>query len=155
RTNGDPTTRSVETHSDVWKITKGQSHHGEAKPQPPSALPKVIVNERSKDADGKANSEPNGLPSDEKIDVSMTVARKSTCAKEHDNPDNKKSQHGEKKDIGTLTMHSQVERIFCFESRTSLFFSLGFAAFPLVVFDFVVLGINSSRPIRSLRGSSI
>ena len=139
----------------MWKIAKPQSNEREGKPQPPCALPNVIVNERGKNADRKTNSEPNSLPPDEKINVSMTVARKSACAKEHDNPDNKKSKHSEKKDIGALTMHGQVECAFCFESRTSFFFSLGFAAFPLVVFDFVVLGINSFRPIRSLRGSSI
>jgi hypothetical protein len=114
----------------------------------------VIVNQRSKDADSKANSEPNRLSSDEKIDVSMTVARKCACAEQHDNPDNEKSQHSEKKDIGALTMHGQVERAFCFAWRTSLFFR-GFAVFSFVVFGFVVLGINSSWPIRNLRGSSI
>ena len=113
----------------------------------------MIISQRTNDADRKPNSEPNRLPSDEKIDVSVAVAGKRTRAKKHDNPNDEKPQHGEKKNIGTLTMHNQVERAFCFVSRTSLF--LGFAAFPFVVFDFVALGINSFWPIRNLRASSI
>ena len=85
----------------------------------------------------------------------MTVTSKRARAKEHDNTDNEKSQHGEKKNIGALTMHGYVERACCFAWRTSFFFSLGFTAFPFVVFGFVVLGINSFWPIRNLRGSSI
>ncbi len=115
----------------------------------------MIINQRGNDADRKPNSEPNRLPSDEKIDVSVAVARKRARAKKHDNPDNEKSQHGEKKDIGALTMHNQVERSCCLVWRTSFFFSLGFAAFPFVVFGFVALGINSFWPIRNLRASSI
>ena len=137
------------------KIAKQQSDQRQRKPQPPRALPKVIVNERRKDADRKANSEPNRLPPNEKIDVSVTVPRKRTRAEEHDNSDNEKSQHSEKKDIGALTMHGQVECACFFAWRTSLFFSLAFAAFSFVVFGFVVLGINSFWPTRSLRASSI
>ena len=103
----------------------------------------------------KANPEPNCLAFDEKINISVTIARKRARAKEHDNPDNEKSQHSEKKNIGALTMHGYVERAFCFAWRTSFFFSLAFTAFPSVFFGFVVLGINSFWPIRNLRGSSI
>ena len=137
------------------KIAERQCDKRQREPQPPCALPKVIINHRGKDADCKPNPEPNRLPFDEKINVSMTVARKRARAKEHDNPDNEKSQHSEEKDIGALTMHGYVERACCLVWRTSFFFSLGFVAFPFVAFGFVVLGINSFWPIRNLRGSSI
>src|SRR4029077_3538002 len=155
RANGDPTPRSVKAHPDVRKITKQQCDDRQRKPQPPCALPKVIISQRANDADRETNSEPNRLPSDEKIDVSMAVARKRTRAKKHDDPDNEKSQDGEKKDISALTMHNQVERACCFVWRTSFFFSLGFGAFPFVVFGFVALGINSFWPIRNLCASWI
>ena len=65
----------------------------------------MIIDQRGKDADHESNPEPNRLPFDEKINVSMAVTRKRARAEKHDDADDEQSQHGEKKDIGALTMH--------------------------------------------------
>jgi len=93
----------------------------------------VVINQRGKDADPKANPEPNCLPSDEKINISVTIARKRARAKEHDNPDNEKSQHSEKKEYRRLTMHGYVERAFCLRGAHR-FSSLGVHCFSVRLF---------------------
>src|SRR6266542_5143027 len=90
------------------EIAGRQSDKRERKPKPPCPLPEVIVNQRSKRADDKAYPEPDRLPSYEKINVSMTVARKRTCAEKHDNANDEQSQHSKKKDIGAFTMHNKL-----------------------------------------------
>ena len=68
----------------------------------------MVVDQRNQGAYGKANSEPNRLSFNEKIDIAMTVSRKRARAKKHDDTDHQQPQHRQKEDVSALTVHNQL-----------------------------------------------
>ena len=55
----------------------------------------MVVDQRNEDADHQSNPEPNRLPLDEKINVSMAIERKGARAEKHDDADNEQPQHSQ------------------------------------------------------------
>jgi len=55
----------------------------------------VVVDQRNEDANYQSNPEPNRLPLDEKINISMTIARKGARAEQHDDTDDEQPQHSQ------------------------------------------------------------
>src|ERR1700730_8671503 len=103
--NSDPAARAVDAHAEVRSETKRKRNKSEPEPNPPSALPKMIIDERGGCTNDKANSQPKGLAFDEKINITVTVARKGTRAKKHYDPAHEKTEHGQKQKISALAMH--------------------------------------------------
>ena len=86
-TQSHPAARTVDSHPKVRNVAKYQIDQGERKPKPPCPLPEVVVDQRNEGADHKPNPEPNRLPLDEKINVSMAIKGKRTRAEKHDDAD--------------------------------------------------------------------
>ena len=105
RTESNPTTRTVDAHSDVRHETKGESDEGQAEPDPPRPLPEMVVDQGRHRADNKADAEPDHLSLHEKIDVAVTVARERTGAEKHDDADDQHAENGQEQEISTLAMH--------------------------------------------------
>jgi hypothetical protein len=73
---------------------KDQGDECDAKPQPPGALPKMVIHHRSQGAGNQPNSEPEPLALDKKVNVTVTVVGKGACAKKHHDTDDKQAEHG-------------------------------------------------------------
>src|SRR5947207_9493513 len=93
RPESDPAARTVNPNPDMRDITKGERNRGHAQPDPPGALPKMVIDQRGGDADGQTNTEPDGLAFQEKQCVAVAIAGKSARAEKHHDADDQKSQH--------------------------------------------------------------
>ena len=102
----NPAARTVDAHAKMRNVTKRQRDQRQRKPKPPCPLPEVIVDQRSERADYKPDADPNRLALDKEINVPMAVTRKCARAEKHDDADDEQSQHSEKKNVCTLTIHS-------------------------------------------------
>ena len=85
--------------------TEREGDQGDAKPNPPSALPKMIIQQGCCRTNHQPYGQPKSLTFDKKIDIAMAVACKRARAKKHDNADDKHAKHGDKQDISAFTMH--------------------------------------------------
>jgi hypothetical protein len=89
--NSDPAARTIDSHPDMRHVTERQHDYCEHKPKPPGSLPKVVVDKRRQSAEKKTNPNPSRLPLYEKIDVSMTGARKRARAEKHHDADDEQA----------------------------------------------------------------
>src|SRR5438270_13623109 len=73
RPKSDPPPRTVDAHSDMRDVTTGQRDQCNAQPNPPRALPKMIINQRRCNAHDQPDAQPDGLSLEEKQSVAVTV----------------------------------------------------------------------------------
>ena len=85
--------------------TKHERDYGQTEPEPPGALPEMIVDQGRESTDSQSDSEPNSLAFDEKIDVAVTIAGKSAGAEKHDDADHEHDEHGHEHEICAFAMH--------------------------------------------------
>ena len=77
----------------------------ERKPNPPGALPEMVIDQRRDGAGDQTQPEPEGVPAEEIIDIVMAVFRKSAGAEKNHDADGEQAEDSEKQDVGALPMH--------------------------------------------------
>ena len=77
----------------------------ERKPNPPGALPEMVIDQRRDGAGDQTQPEPEGMPLEEIIDIALAVLRESAGAEKNDDADRQQAEDSEKQDIGALPMH--------------------------------------------------
>src|SRR5437868_5473900 len=101
----DPTPRAVDPHSNVRNETQNEHDRGDTDPQPPSALPEMVIDQRRRSAGSEPHSEPRRFVLEEKIRLVMAVLRKSAGAKKHHDADVEQSQHRNKGELIAFPIH--------------------------------------------------
>ena len=108
----------------MWKIAERQRNKCNQEPEPPCALPKVVINKSGERASHKSGPEPNRLPPDKEINIAVAVPGKRTCAEKHDDADDEQPQHREEQDIRAFTRHGQMGVSFAnFQAGSKSFFT--------------------------------
>src|SRR5262249_47926378 len=127
-------------HPDVRKIAERQRNKCNQEPEPPCALPKMVINERSQRAGDESGAKPDSLSPDKEIDIAMAIPGKRTCAEKHDDADNEQTQYRQEEDICAFTGHDQIDVSFAnFQAGSKLFF---------IRFPSSVLFLPSSRELK-------
>src|SRR5947209_2754104 len=85
--------------------TEPECNERDGKPNPPSVLPKMVIEQRCRDANRQSNTEPNRLSFDEKINVAVRIPRKRARAEKHDDADDEHREHREEKEVSALALH--------------------------------------------------
>src|SRR5207244_8327711 len=83
RPESTPATRAVDPHSDVRNETKYKRDRCDAEPNPPRALPEMVIHQRRRDANSEAHSKPERLVLEKKVGVDMAILGKSVVAEKH------------------------------------------------------------------------
>ena len=91
--------------ANVRDKAKRQHHRRNRKPNPPGALPEMVVHHRGYGADDEPHPKPRRLAFDEKINIAMRIARESARAKQHNDADHEHQQHRDEHDVGAFAMH--------------------------------------------------
>jgi len=89
----------------------------------------MIVNQRRSDARRQSDPKPDGLPFDEKINVTVRIPGKGAGAEKHHDADDQHSEHSQKEKMCAFSMHQPFFAFFA--------------------------GMISFWPIFNLRGSSM
>jgi hypothetical protein len=82
--------------SEGRKKAKRQSAEGEGKPNPPGALPEMIIDQRRNGAGDQTQTEPEGVPAEEIINIVMTVLSKGTGTEKNHDADGEETKDSEK-----------------------------------------------------------
>src|ERR1700758_3751669 len=72
-----PPPRTIDPESNVRNKTESKRDQCESEPEPPCALPEMVVNQRGDNADNKADPKPDSLALEKKISVAVRIARES------------------------------------------------------------------------------
>jgi hypothetical protein len=56
----------------------------------------MVINQRGRNQNGKANPEPERLAFDKEVNIAMSIAREGAGAEKHDHPDDEHRQHRQK-----------------------------------------------------------
>src|SRR2546422_652923 len=72
----------------------------------------MVVDERGGRANRQSNSEPKTLPLNKKINVAMTITRKSAGAKKHDDADDEHAQNSDEQDVSAFSVHRLDRHLF-------------------------------------------
>ena len=96
RTGADPAARAVDAQSKVRHEAESQGSEREKEPHPPGAIPEMVINQRGRNQNGKANPEPERLAFDKEVNVAVSIARECAGAEKHDHPDDEHRQHRQK-----------------------------------------------------------
>src|SRR5205085_2512785 len=84
---------------------KYERDRGDTDPQPPGALPEMVIDHRRCDAKSEANSKPDRLMFEKKVRIAMTVLGKSAGAEKHHDADDEQSQHRNKQEVSAFPIH--------------------------------------------------
>ena len=85
--------------------TEGKANQGEREPDPPGALPEMVIDQGGDAAGNHPDPEPERVPAEEIINVVVTVSRESAGAEKDHDADGKQAEDSEKQDVGALAMH--------------------------------------------------
>ena len=104
----EPAPGAIDLMPEGREKTKRQPDEREGKPDPPGALPEMVIDQGRGGAGGKANPEPHGVAAEEIIDVVMAVFREGAGAEKNHDADREQAEDSEKQDVGALALHRAV-----------------------------------------------
>src|SRR4030095_12946086 len=90
------------------KKAERQPAEGEGKPNPPGALPEMVIDQRRHGAGDQTQTEPESVPAEEIINIVMTVLRKGAGAKKNHDADSEEAKDREKQNVSDLPAHPLV-----------------------------------------------
>src|SRR5262249_43694883 len=102
RAESNPAAGAVDPHSDVRHVTQCQRGCGHADPNPPRALPEMVIDQRSRDAKHETDAEPDRLAFEEEQRVAVTIAGKSARAEKHYDADDQEAQHRNEQEVSAF-----------------------------------------------------
>jgi hypothetical protein len=85
--------------------TEGKAGNGERKPDPPGALPEMVVDQGGNAAGNHPQSKPERVSAQEIVNVVVTVSREGAGAEQDHNSNGKQTENSEKQDVRALAMH--------------------------------------------------
>ena len=101
----EPAPGTIDSHADGGDEAENKQESGSGEPDPPGALPPVIIHHGCDNANAGSDNHPKGLAFDKVEHVAAAVLCKGTGAEEHDDADGDKAKHADQQDIDGVTIH--------------------------------------------------
>ena len=121
RPESNPATRAVDPHSDVRNETKYERDRCNAEPNPPRALPEMVIDQRRRDANSEAHSKPERLVLEKKVGVAMAILGKSAGAEKHHDADDEQPKHRNEQEVSASPIHDITGSFSMFSRESKAF----------------------------------